>query len=136
MGCKESDITEQLTHTLRDNKGALKHCIQKVPTRVRMNRRYTCDEFKEIVQKIINTREYAKEKLASLGFEFTDSKTNFLFATHKSISAEKIFNELKKKNIYVRYFNKPRIDNYLRITIGNDEEMDALYKALEEIINQ
>lgn len=92
--------------------------------------------FKEIVQKIINTREYAKDKLASLGFEFTDSKTNFLFATHKSISAEKIFNELKKKNIYVRYFNKPRIDNYLRITIGNDEEMDALYKALEEIINQ
>ena len=92
--------------------------------------------FKDIVGKIIKTRELAKEKLSGMGFEFTDSKANFLFATHKSVPAEKIFNELKKKNIYVRYFNKPRIDNYLRITIGSDEEMEALYKALEEILNQ
>ena len=69
-----------------------------------------------------------------MGFSFTDSKTNFLFATHESVLAEKIFEELKKRKIYVRYFKKPRIDNYLRITIGTDDEMEQLYKALEEIV--
>lgn len=90
--------------------------------------------FNEIVEKIVATRENAKERLAEMGFEFTDSKTNFLFAKHKSVKAEVIFEELKKRNIYVRYFKKPRIDNYLRITIGTDEEMEKLYQALEEIL--
>ena len=90
--------------------------------------------FKEIVSKVINTREKAKDTLKKLGFSFTDSKTNFLFATHKSVPAEEIFEELKKRKIYVRYFNKPRINNYLRITIGTDEEMEKLYEALKEIV--
>lgn len=91
--------------------------------------------FKEIVSKILKTREDAKIKLEELGFTFTDSKTNFLFAKHNTLRAEVIFEELKKRNIYVRYFNKPRIDNYLRITIGTDKEMDILYQALKEIVN-
>ena len=90
--------------------------------------------FKKIVNQIIGTREDAKRKLKELGFICTDSKTNFLFAEHKSVPAEKIFNELKDRNIFVRYFKKPRIDNYLRITVGTDQEMEMLYKALEEII--
>ena len=90
--------------------------------------------FKEIVGKIIKTRENAKEKLADLGFEFADSQANFIFAKHKNVSAKIIFEKLKEKKIYVRYFNKPRIDNYLRITIGTDDEMDRLFKALEEIV--
>ena len=48
--------------------------------------------------------------------------------------AKTIFEELKKRNIYVRYFNKPRIDDYLRISIGTDEQMDALFAALEDIL--
>ncbi len=47
-----------------------------------------------------------------------------------------MFEELKKKNIYVRYFNRPKIDNYLRITIGTDEQMNKLFAALKEIINE
>lgn len=90
--------------------------------------------FKEIVSNVINTREKAKDTLKKLGFSFTDSKTNFLFATHKRVPAEEIFEELKKRKIYVRYFNKPRINNYLRITIGTDEEMEKLYEALKEIV--
>ena len=90
--------------------------------------------FKKIVGKIIKTRENAKEKLADLGFEFADSQANFIFAKHKNVSAKIIFEKLKEKKIYVRYFNKPRIDNYLRITIGTDDEMDRLFKALEEIV--
>lgn len=90
--------------------------------------------FQETVSKIVATRENSKTKLAKLGFTFTDSKSNFIFASHASIPAEKIFNELKKRGIYVRYWNKPRISNHLRISIGTDKEMEALVSALKEII--
>lgn len=90
--------------------------------------------FKEILDKVISTRENSKKKLKELGFECTDSKTNFLFVTHNKIPAKEIFEYLKSRNIYVRYFDKPRIDNYLRITIGTDAEMNRLYKTLCEFI--
>lgn len=90
--------------------------------------------FKETVEKIIRTRENAKDKLEKLGFEFTDSRTNFLFAKHNRMAAKDIFEKLKEKNIYVRYFDKPKIDNYLRITVGSHDEMMALYDALEDIL--
>lgn len=93
------------------------------------------DYFKKTVDKIISTRENAKIRLKELGFDFPDSMSNFIFASHKKIPAEEIFEELKKKNIFVRYWNKPRIDNYLRITIGTDEEMEKLFEALESIVN-
>ena len=91
--------------------------------------------FKECVEKIKNTREEAKKQLMALGFTFPDSTANFIFATHQRVPAKTIFEELKKRNIYVRYFNKPRIDNYLRISIGTDAQMQALYVALKEIVN-
>ena len=87
-------------------------------------------------RKIIETRENAKKELKKLGFSFTDSKTNFIFATHERMPAKEIFEKLKKENIFVRYFNKPGIDDYLRITIGTDEEMKKLYKALQEILQK
>ena len=92
--------------------------------------------FEKICAKVIATREAAKKEMAALGFSFPDSKTNFLFVTHETVPAEFIQKELKKRNIYVRYWKKPRIDNRLRITIGTDEEMAALYAALKEIISQ
>lgn len=90
--------------------------------------------FQETVSKIVATRENSKTELAKLGFTFTDSKSNFIFASHASVPAEKIFNELKKRGIYVRYWNKPRISNHLRISVGTDKEMEALVSALKEII--
>ena len=90
--------------------------------------------FKEQVKKIIATRERIKPQLEELGFTLTDSKANFFFATHKSMKAEAIFEALKAKKIYVRYFKQPLIDNYLRITIGTDEEMDKLVSELKGII--
>lgn len=92
--------------------------------------------FKQAVHKIVLTRETAKERLSELGFDFPDSKSNFIFATHKEVPAAEIFEELKKRNIYVRYWNKPRINNYLRITIGTDEQMEKLYKALGKILSE
>lgn len=80
--------------------------------------------FVETLNKIIATRERTKEELAKMGFSFCDSKSNFIFAKHDSCPAKELFEALKKEEIYVRYFAKPRIDNYLRITIGTDEQMD------------
>lgn len=86
--------------------------------------------FKETTEKIIETREWAKEELTKLGFSFTDSKANFVFATHKDVPAKEIFQALRETDIYVRYFNAPRIDNYLRITIGTKGEMERLFEFL------
>lgn len=87
--------------------------------------------FKEITGKIIATREWTKKELTRLGFTFPDSKSNFIFASHKSVPAVDIFNYLKQQNIYVRYWNKDRINNSLRITIGTDSQMQLLIAALE-----
>lgn len=90
--------------------------------------------FKETVGKVIKTREESKKKLTQLGFTFPDSYSNFIFATHKEKSATYIFEELKKREIYVRHFHADRIDNYLRISIGTDEEMNQVFNVLEEIL--
>ncbi len=92
------------------------------------------DYFNETRLKIIATRERVKGRLKDLGFSFPDSKANFIFAKHEKMKAEDIFTALKAEKIYVRYFKKPRIDNYLRITVGTDEEMDCLLAALSRII--
>ncbi|MCR4777578.1 MAG: histidinol-phosphate transaminase [Lachnospiraceae bacterium] len=92
--------------------------------------------FKETCEKIIATRERSKKELAALGFTFPESKTNFIFATHKTMRAEDIAAGLRKRNIFVRHFSKPRIDNYLRISIGTDEEMDAVFAVLKELIHE
>ena len=90
--------------------------------------------FRSTCEKIIATRERLKGQLRELGFEFQDSKTNFIFAKHATVPAEHIFKELKSRNIYVRYWNKPRISEYLRITVGTDEECDTLVANLKEIL--
>ncbi len=90
--------------------------------------------FKETLQKVMNTRERVKGELKALGFVFQDSKSNFIFASHPNYPAKELFEALKQAGIYVRYFNKPRIDNYLRISIGTDAEMDELIAFFEKYI--
>lgn len=92
--------------------------------------------FEETRNKIIATRERVKKELAELGFTFGDSMANFLFITHEKVAARELFEALKIKKIYVRYFNKPRIDNYLRVTIGTDEEMDALLAFFRDYLKK
>lgn len=90
--------------------------------------------FKEITQKIVATRERIKPELKRLGFVFQDSKANFIFARHTSIPAEELFEALRADGIFVRYWKKPRIDEYLRITVGTDEEMDRLIAWLKNYL--
>ena len=89
--------------------------------------------FRETLNKIVATRESVKAELETLGFFVLDSKTNFLFAKPERISAKYIFEKLREENIYVRYFAKPRIDEFLRITIGTDEEMAVFLDAVKKI---
>ena len=71
----------------------------------------------------------------SNSFSFLDSKTNFIFASHNSYAASDIFEYLKANDIYVRYFSgNPRIQNYLRISIGTDLEMDRFIAVLKEYL--
>ena len=90
--------------------------------------------YKNCVAKIVKTREKAKKELKKLDFDVLDSSTNFLFISHKRVKANDIFADLKKRGIFVRHWNKPRIDNYLRVTVGTDAQMKKLYEALKEIL--
>lgn len=90
--------------------------------------------FQATLKRVIATRDRLTAELRGMGFTLPDSQTNFVFASHPRYSAKEIFEFLKTRDIYVRWFNKPRIDNYLRITVGTDEETDALIKSLNEFI--
>ena len=92
--------------------------------------------FAETTQKIIATREKMSETLRQLDFNVLPSQANFLFVSHKSVPAEFIYNELKKEGLLVRYFNKSGIDNYLRITIGTDQQMERLVRKLKAILTK
>ena len=81
-------------------------------------------------------REYTEEKLKELGFECTDSKTNFIFAKSSKIGGEELYLSLKARGILVRHFKKPVICDYNRITVGTKEQMDALLSAIASILNE
>ena len=90
--------------------------------------------FNKTRKKIMYTREDTVKKLKELGFKVIDSKSNFVFASHKTVKGQYIYDELKKKGVLVRHFNKDRIDDYLRITIGTPEEMAILIEKLNDIL--
>ena len=128
---------EKLIRYLKDVKFSFNSYTMNMPS-IEMGTAAVLDDayFKEIVGKIVATREWTKEQLRELGFTFADSKSNFIFATHKSVPARDIFLALKENNIYVRYWNKPRIDNYLRITIGTKEQMQKLITFLKTYLKE
>ena len=90
--------------------------------------------FQEMRAKVMDTREKTIERLKELDFKIVDSKANFVFISHSTIEAKKLFLELKERGVLVRYFSLPRIDNFLRVSIGSEEEMDVLLEKLKEIV--
>ena len=90
--------------------------------------------FRATLAKVMQTRERLAGELRAMGFDVKNSSTNFLFAKHPERSARDILEYLKTRDIYVRYFNKKRIDDHLRITVGTDAETDALIAALKEYL--
>ncbi len=90
--------------------------------------------YNEKIQNILDVRNESEKEFRRLGFSFPKSGANFLFVTHASIPAKDLYEALKENKIYVRYFDLPRIDNYLRVTIGKKEEMDKLFDFLSKYI--
>ncbi len=87
--------------------------------------------FKETCGKIVATRERVSNEMRSMGFKVLDSSANFIFATKDGLSMKDMFEYLKTRKVFIRYFSIPRIENYVRISIGTDEEMDILLKELK-----
>ena len=85
-------------------------------------------------RKIIESREYTASALRNLGFTLTDSKANFVFAKHNTVSGEKIYKDLKDNGILVRHFTSERICEYNRITVGTAEEVSSLLTVLDKIL--
>jgi len=95
------------------------------------------DEFiKNNCDKIKENRVYLTNELKNLGFAMTDSCANFIFAKHSSINGKDIYLKLKEKGVLVRYFDRPPLKDYTRITIGSKEQLDILIEKLKEILKE
>lgn len=92
--------------------------------------------FYKTIDKIKATRQRVTVELRALGFNVLDSQTNFIMATHKSYDMKEMFEYLKKNKIFIRYFNQPRINKYVRITIGTDEEMYRFLQGVKDFIDR
>ena len=90
--------------------------------------------FKSTCQKVIKTRERVTLELEKLGFDVLDSQTNFIFATHNKHNMKSLFEYLKTQKVFIRYFSLPRIENYVRITIGTNDEMNIFLEKTKEFI--
>lgn len=90
--------------------------------------------FQEMTSKIITTRERTIKSLSALGFHVLPSATNFVFASHDTLSAKVLYGHLRQQDILVRYFGTPPIDNYVRISIGTDEEMDEFLNEIKSVL--
>jgi histidinol-phosphate aminotransferase len=94
------------------------------------------DWFETTRARIIATRERTSQALTQLGFHVFPSSANFLFASHPAATGEQLCRSLRQAGILVRHFKLPRIENFLRISIGSDEDMEQLIHALRGILNQ
>ncbi|MDE6189005.1 MAG: histidinol-phosphate transaminase [Clostridia bacterium] len=90
--------------------------------------------FNDQVDRIIATRDKYADELRAIGFDVLPSSTNFLFAKHNVIAASELYYQLKKNGVLVRHFNASRVDAYLRITVGSEDEMAKLVIAVKKII--
>ena len=89
--------------------------------------------FRDVVSRIKSTRQWFTEQLLNLGFTVLPSSSNFVFASPSGISAKEVFEAAKKEGIFFRYFSSPGIDNFLRITIGTDDEMKTVVEFLKTL---
>ena len=87
--------------------------------------------FRDCIGRICRTREEAVTRLAELGFFTTGSAANFLCVSNSELDAGRLFRDLRESNIFVRYFDKPRLADKLRVTIGTPEQMEVLYGFLQ-----
>lgn len=86
--------------------------------------------------KIIENRTFVINELKKLGFNVLNSKANFVFCESKKISGEELYLKLKEKGVLIRYFKKPKIDNFIRVTIGTKKQMQTFIKTVKSILEE
>ncbi len=87
--------------------------------------------FQETRSKIIKTRERVTARLWEMGFKVIPSQANFIFVSSGQYTGSVLFQQLRENGILVRYFNKPKIDNFIRVSIGTDKEMDSFLEVMK-----
>lgn len=92
--------------------------------------------FTSTINKIIATRTRVTAELRALGFEVLDSSANFIMATHNDYDMKEMFEYLKTKKVFIRYFNLPRIEKYVRISIGTDDEMNIFIESVKDFLGE
>ena len=92
--------------------------------------------FEENCRKILENRQFTRDELEKLGFTVLDSSANFVFASHPKVSGGLLYRKLKERGILVRHFDKPRLDAYNRITIGDRQQMEAFLAAVHSILEE
>ena len=90
--------------------------------------------FEKTRAAIMDTRAWTMQQLTDRGFTVLDSRANFVFASTERINGGVLYKKLKEDGILVRHFDAPRIENWLRITIGTPEQMQALMDAVDKIL--
>lgn len=126
---------EKLIKYLSDVKFSYNSYTMNMPSIILGAESIADDEyFKDTVAKVVETRDWFSREIEKIGFKSLPSSSNFVFMTHSTIPAKEIFEKAKQAKIYVRYFNKPRIDNYLRVTIGTREEMQKFLDFLSGLM--
>lgn len=129
VGCKEL-IQDLNTIKYSTNPYNINKMTMAAGVGVLEDEEYTQKNCKEIIKN----REYTTSELKKLGFNVTDSTTNFVFASHPDVDGEKLYQALKERGILVRHFNNPRISQYNRITVGTREQMEKLIDAIKNIL--
>ena len=94
------------------------------------------DYFYQCLNVLCENREMAKRELEKMGFELTDSRTNFLFARHPKLDGGELYEKLKARGVLIRHFDAPRIREYNRITVGTQEQMSILFKNVRAILEE
>lgn len=92
--------------------------------------------FEKTCSMVMETRERTVQRLKELGFQVLPSKSNFIFISHEFVPAKKLFAQLREEGILVRYFDKPRINNFLRVSIGTEEDMATFCDVMEKLVRQ
>lgn len=94
------------------------------------------DYYVNCCKEIVKTRDYSMQKLSELGFTYTQSDANFIFAKSDRIGGEDLYLKLKQRGVLVRHFDSPLITDYLRITVGTRAQMDRLFEETEKILKE
>ena len=131
FGCKEliSDL-----NTIKNSMNP--YCINRMTMMAGVGLLSDMDYLKDCCTRIAKIRNRTSEELRKLGFRLTDSKANFLFATLRGYDGKKLYLDLKEKGILVRYFGSERLKDYIRISIGSEEQMEQFLETVRTLVEE